>query len=120
MWGWPFARRRSRPTSFTIHNRRPVRLLLWLEPWAEEFTIPPGSTIDLVLSGTFEEPVDAPLELTSEHLVFFAPSGSFVRVLLDGIEQDSGSKDIQVPLSKPLHTRDFVHMVFDSFPEARA
>ena len=120
MWRWPFARRPSRPTTFTIHNRRQVPQLLWLEPWAEEFPIPPGGRLDLVLSGRFEEPVDAPLELTDDHLVFFAPGDSLVQVLLDGIEQDSTSKINPFPATGRLSTRDFVHMVFDQFPETRA
>jgi RimJ/RimL family protein N-acetyltransferase len=119
MWLRDLMRRKSRPASFTFHNRRAVELRLWLEPWAEEFILPPAGRVDLVLTGKFEEPAEAPIELTDEHLVFFAPGGSYVQVLVDGVEQKSGGTSIQVPHSGRLSTRDIVHLVFDGFPEAR-
>jgi RimJ/RimL family protein N-acetyltransferase len=109
----------ARPTTFSFENRSSQPLLFWLEPWADEFTVPPGGQLELVLTGSFERPAEAPFEWTDEHLVFFAPGGSLVEVRLDGVPQDSGSSEMQVPNSGSLGTRGFVHAVFDNYPEAR-
>src|SRR5688500_11118539 len=103
-WRWPFGWGRLRPTTFTIHNNRAAELRLWLEPWAVEQVVPSGSRLDLMLTGKFEEPADAPLEVTDEHIVFFAPSKSRLRLFLDGEEEDWGLADVEVPDTGQLGT----------------
>gem|GEM_PF-132012 len=102
-----------------MQNRREVNLSLWVEPWAEEHVVPPGSEIELILSGAFEQPADAPFELTDEYLAFFAPARSCLRVRIDGVEQECASAQLAVPDTEGLGTRGFVHLAFDGFPEAR-
>jgi RimJ/RimL family protein N-acetyltransferase len=116
MWRW--LGRFRRPARFTLFNRASVPLRLWLEPWAEEVVVPLGSRADLVLTGAFSRSADAPFEFTGEQLIFYAPGGSSLIILIDGEEQYRSYA--VVPYSRKLGTRDFVHLVFDGFPEARA
>ena len=119
-WRWPWTRWSSRPTTFSIRNDRAVELRLWLEPWGVEHAVPPGCRLDLVLTGKFEVPAHMPLEVTDEHIVFFAPGRSRLSLFLDGVEEDWGLSDLEVPDSGALGTQGLVHMLFDGFPEARA
>ena len=130
MWPWrrprPVASRpepgsspEARPTRFSVQNRREMNLKLWVEPWAEEHVVPPGSEIELILSGAFEQPVDAPFEVTDEYLAFFAPGGSCLQVRIDGVEQECVSAELAVPDTEGIGTRGFVHLAFDGFPAAR-
>lgn len=115
MWRWLGKLRR--PTRFTFFNRGPTPLPLWLEPWAEEVTVPVGSRADLLLTGAFRRPADAPFERAGEGFAFFAPGGSSLKVLIDG-DQRYESYAV-VPFSRSLTTHDFVHLVFDGSPDAR-
>jgi RimJ/RimL family protein N-acetyltransferase len=111
-------RRRSERT-FTIHNGRSADLLLWIEPWAEEYAAPPGGRIDLRVVGAGASDAEAPLELSDHNLCFYAPGGTRVEVLLDGVSQQSASAELAVPQSGRLSTRDFVGLVFTNVPETR-
>ena len=120
MWRWRSSRRGAGLTTLTFYNLRSTELRLWLEPWAEEFGVPVASRVDLILIGLREEPAEAPFEWHEDgRLTFFAPGGSRVRVLIDGIEHDSGSAEISVPASAALGTRGFIGTVFGDFPQMR-
>jgi RimJ/RimL family protein N-acetyltransferase len=105
--------------TFTVHNSRSTDLLLWLEPWCEEFRVPAGRRLDLVLEGRFARPLDAPFELNETHLAFFAPGGSRVRVLIDGELQPSGSSQAAVPSTGKIGTRALTGVLFSDYPEGR-
>lgn len=113
-----FGRRRKGFGTLTFHNGRQETLRLWLEPWAEEIEVGPGSRLDLMAEG-FAAGAEAEFEVTNEHLAFFAPGNSRVRVLVDGVMVDTGSASIETPDAGKLGTRGFVHTVFDNFPGAR-
>jgi RimJ/RimL family protein N-acetyltransferase len=112
-----FSRRSSR--ILTWQNRRRADLLLWLEPWAEEFVVPPGSRLALIVSGKNVAAAELSLDVSDKHLVFYAPGGSCVTVLIDGEVQDSGSIEIAVPGSAGISSRNFVEAAFDDFPKTR-
>jgi hypothetical protein len=97
----------------------PHRLLIWLEPWAEEFEVPPGSTADLHFIGGL--PGGHPVENVSEAegIVFWASAGQTVRVSIDGILQESGSTSVPVPEADHLSTRQFLDIVLGAEPAAR-
>lgn len=90
-------------------------LMLWLEPWAEEFTIPPRA--ELVLSADIDEPID--VEITGDGLVAYAGMGMRVRVEIGGVVHDSVSAELTVPDMGPLSTRGFIGTVFGDVPETR-
>lgn len=115
--GW-FGRRRTGFGTLTFHNGRRETLRLWLEPWAEEIEVGPGSRVDLATEG-FAAGAEAEFEVTNENLAFFAPARTRVRVLLDGAPVDTSSASIETPDAGRLGTRGFVHTVFDNFPETR-
>ena len=107
--------------TITFHNRRRDELRLWLEPWAEEIAVPPGSCVDLVVEGDGETEAadaEAPFEVSEEYLAFFAPGGALVHVFIDGIEQDTGTTQIRPPHT-PRGTRATMTALFGWLPEAR-
>ena len=104
--------------TLTFHNSRAETLRLWLEPWAEEIEVPPGSRVDLVAEG-LSKPATAEFDMTSENLAFYAPGDSRIRALVDGVQVDTGSVSITAPDAGALGTRGFVQTVFGNFPEAR-
>lgn len=116
----------SRPASpsdrtFTFHNSRGNDLRLWLEPWAEEVAVPPGSRVDLVLEGDGEAEAadaEAPFEVSEEYLALFAPGGALVHVFIDGVEQDTLTTQIRPPRA-PIGTRATMQALFGWVPEAR-
>ena len=120
IWRWLSRLGRPRLTTFTLHNCRSSQIEFWLEPWAAQFTLPSGSRLDLILTGSFRRPLEAPVELTEDEFVYFAPGGALVSVAIDGELQDSVSSTLQAPDAGELGTRDFVHLVFDRFPGARS
>ncbi len=89
-------------------------VLLWLEPWAEEFELPAKSSVVL------QTPVGQPagllesIEQTPDHIVIWA--SATVEVCIDGAIQDSASASISAPndLSKQM-----LEILFVNQPSAR-
>lgn len=97
-----------------LSNPGPLALFLWLEPWAEEFAVPAGSTIMLMSPGKAGEPIDD-VEWTPDHLVVWA-NGPTVEVLVDGVQQESGSASVPIPEGL---TRKMLNIAFANQPAAR-
>lgn len=97
---------------WSLSNPGRDALLVWLEPWADEFVVPARSTVSMrPASGlTLGE-----VEWTPDHLIVWA-SAPTVEVFIDGLLQDSGSATIPIPdgLSKGL-----LNIVFAGQPAAR-
>lgn len=81
---------------WSLSNPGPGELLLWLEPWAEEFVIAPRSTVVLKSFGGADEYALGEVEWTPDHLVIWARAQT-VQVVIDGEIQDSGSTAIPIP-----------------------
>jgi hypothetical protein len=99
-----------------LSNCRPSDLLLWLEPWCDEVTLPPRAELTLVIEGNGPAPE---IEQIEDHLVLYAGGGTRLRVYVNGIEQDTASSLIAVPDSPELSTRESVRLLFGGFPAAR-
>ncbi|QCB55356.1 hypothetical protein E5675_13560 [Sphingopyxis sp. PAMC25046] len=97
---------------WSLSNPGRDELLLWLEPWAEEFVIPARSTVAMRPSGG--RPLGE-VEWTPDHLIVWA-SAPTVEVFIDGLLQDSGSATIAVPEDL---TRGMLNVVFAGQPAAR-
>lgn len=100
---------------WSLSNPGPERLAVWLEPWAEEFEVPVRSTITMEWPAGSEESALGEFEWTRDHLIVWA-NVSTVRVLLDGVLQDTGSAVIPIPASL---TRAMLSIVFADQPTAR-
>ncbi len=97
---------------WSLSNLGRDELLVWLEPWAEEFVVPARSTITMrPPSGrAFGE-----VEWTPEHLVVWA-SAPTVEVFVDGVLLDSASAAISVPEGL---TKGMLNIVFAGQPATR-
>ena len=101
-----------------VSNAGPDELLVWLEPWAEEFGVAVRSTITLTVSGSSdkEEPIE--VESTPDHLVLWASAGQRVRIFIDGIPLETASAQMTVPGGNG-STRQFLTTLFAKEPAAR-
>lgn len=97
-----------------LSNPGPETLLVWLEPWAEEFEVPVRSTVTMKAAGDRESEIGE-IEWGQDHLVVWA-SGRTVEVFIDGALQESGSASIPAPegLNKAI-----LEIAFADQPSAR-
>lgn len=66
-------------------------MLLIIEPWAEQYWLTPGMSVDVVAvggvgKGAFE------VEYVDEGMIVYAWEGSVVSVLIDGVEAEPDSQ----------------------------
>ena len=61
-----FGRRAER--RFAWCNQTQSDLLIWLEPWAEEFRVKPGARVEVVISGKRALTDEIPVDVTPTHL----------------------------------------------------
>lgn len=96
----------------SLSNPGPNTLLVWLEPWAEEFVVPARSTVTMrpSIGCTLGE-----VEWTKDHLVIWA-NAKTVEVFIDGIPQKSCSAVIPRPDSM---TKEMLNIALSFQPSAR-
>jgi hypothetical protein len=102
---------------WALSNVGPQKLLVWLEPWAEEIEVPSGSTIALRVEGKESTPVE--IESTADHIVVWASAGQTARVYIDDREQESASASLPVPGGFEGSTKELLNMMFDGQLYAR-
>ncbi|WP_313442811.1 hypothetical protein [Novosphingobium sp.] len=100
---------------WSLSNPGPDELVVWLEPWAEEFVIPIQSNVALKASGDVGECGVGDIEWASDHVVVWA-NAKTIEVFIDGQRQDSASAIVAIPngLSK-----DMLSILFAGQPSAR-
>jgi hypothetical protein len=96
-------------------NPGPGTVLLWLEPWAEEFEIPARSTVILDSCSESQNQPFGQVEWTADHLVVWA-SAQTVAVSIDGVLQHSGSAVIPIPDGL---NEEMLRILFADQPAAR-
>ena len=97
---------------WSLSNPGRDELLVWLEPWAEEFVVPARSTVAMKpCSGRALGEV----EWTPDHLIVCASAPS-VEVFVDGVLQDTASAAIFV---REGLTKGMLNIVFAGRPGAR-
>jgi hypothetical protein len=101
---------------WSLSNPGPDRLLVWLEPWAEEFEVPARSTIALSVSIEAQGSVLDEVEWTANYLVLWASAPGTVEVFVDGALQKSASALIPSPEGM---TKQMLNVVFADQPAAR-
>ena len=100
---------------WSLCNPGPETLLVWLEPWCEEFEVPVRSTITMKPSGDAHEPALGEVEWGPDNLVIWA-TGPTVAVFIDNVLQDSGSAEIPIPDGL---TKQMLNIAFAGQPAAR-
>lgn len=109
----------GRQATISLCNAGEDQLLVWLEPWCDEFLLSPRGELRLEVDSDHETEVEPELEISEHRLTVFAAGNTRIRVLIDGEEQESGSASITAPDFGLLSSKGFVDLVFGSFPEAR-
>lgn len=95
-------------------NPGPDVLLVWLEPWCDEFEVPVRSTITLKTSGAAERGLGE-IEWSPDNLIVWA-AGPTVTVYIDDMLQESGSANIPIPDGL---TKGMLNVIFADQPTAR-
>jgi hypothetical protein len=100
---------------WSLSNPGPDELVVWLEPWAEEFVVPARSTIAVRASGGPEPSEVGEIEWVSDHVVIWA-TAKMVEVYIDDELQDTASAIVSLPdgLSKGM-----LNVMFKGHPSAR-
>jgi hypothetical protein len=101
---------------WAVTNVGPDKLLVWLEPWAEEFEVPVRSTIALSFNSA---DAPAPMDITPERIVVWLSGGQTARVFIDDVFQDSASASMPVPDVFEGSTKHLLTLMFENHPEAR-
>lgn len=84
------------PWTWTLSNAGNQSVVLLLEPWAEEFELPPRSTVSLDFSAEGALVTPGSIERTADYLILWIERGT-VAVEIDGIRQQTGAAVIPIP-----------------------
>lgn len=101
---------------WSVSNPGPEELLLWLEPWAEEFRVPIRSTVVMSSPAAGEAAPLGEVEWTPDHLVVWANQPGTLEVYINGALQASSSATVPIPASM---TKPMLQVVFGNQPAAR-
>jgi hypothetical protein len=100
---------------WAMSNAGSTKVLLWLEPWADEVEVPVGGTATLRILNASNQFDSLDVEETGEHVVIWAADGDCLEVYIDGVLQPTGSASIPVPEGL---TKNLLGVVFANQPEA--
>lgn len=100
-------------------NAGSLPLVVWLEPWAQEFALPPRSIIVLRCFADGGRNSMPDLEAANGIMTVWGQGGSRIAVFIDEVDQNSFSSRHAAPALDGLTTRGFVELVFDGRPETR-
>lgn len=100
---------------WSLSNAGPDELVVWLEPWAEEFLVPTRSAIALRALGGAEPSYVGEIEWVLDHVTIWA-TATIVEVYIDNVLQDTASAIVPLPdgLSKGM-----LNVMFGGQPTAR-
>jgi hypothetical protein len=97
--------------SLTVRNVRAVEITFHLEPWGEEYLMPPGAAFQIVARGP--EGGSLEVEMGDEDIIAYGWSGSVVSLFQDGDELGGGWERPPVPATPPsMSVASFLRTVF--------
>ena len=105
----------ERDSHWSLSNPGPNKLLIWLEPWGEEFEVPARSTVAVAVTNESEKGAVDEVEWTPDHLILWAGAGT-MKIFIDGVLQESASAVVPIPDSM---TKQMLGIVFANQPAAR-
>jgi hypothetical protein len=79
---------------YTFQNRTSTPIIVIVEPWAEEFSVPSGSVLSLEITSTEFGPLETTLD--DKYSTIWLWGGCRVAVSLDGKDQTQPSLSIPV------------------------
>jgi len=97
---------------WAISNTQSCDLLVWLEPWAEEFSVPYRSRILFEINSPASQNNFPEVEVEKEWIVVWANGGDLIRVSIDNVFQHSSSAEIVVPDIPNLSPKQFLQTAF--------
>lgn len=75
--------------SLRIRNSRVISLAFYLEPWGEEYLIPPDATFEVIARGPQGDCLE--VEYADDHITVYGWSGSVVSLFHKGVELGPGN-----------------------------
>lgn len=91
----------------SITNTGPAPLPVWIEPWAEEFQIPPGSEAVFIAESSCEGRLEV---LEEGQISVFAWSGANMTIEIEGITVWASYASVP-PLPSGMSVRQFLDVV---------
>ena len=93
--------RKEYTTSLRVCNAHALPITLYLEPWGEQYTMPPAATFLVVARGPEGDALE--IECAAEHIVVYGWPGSVVTLFHAGKEVGAGAAErAPVPLTPHL------------------
>ena len=80
---------------YTFENTTSAHIVLIIEPWAEEFSVPSGSVLEIEISSTEVGPLET--VLSDKYFVVWLWGGCRAAVSLDGEDQPRPGLSIPAP-----------------------
>jgi hypothetical protein len=104
-----------------VSNISAGELLLWLEPWAEEYAVSSRSTLTLKIINPNSDAASVDVEDTGARLVVWAKAGETVEICIDGSVQNSefASVKLSFPETPGKSMKELLDILFSQHPEAR-
>jgi hypothetical protein len=107
------------PLIVSLCNAGGADLHVWVEPWCDEVVLASRSELALHVESGDAVDWEPQFEVTQEGLTVWGAGNTSIRLLVDGVEQDTGSASLMAPDFGAMGSRGFVEVVFGNFPEAR-
>ena len=85
----------ERNLTVQFRNKNDTSILVVLEPWAEEFEVPPGSVLAIKITHAREGMLDT--EYSPQQITVWLWGGCRAGVFLDGKDQERHSLSIPAP-----------------------
>lgn len=82
-------RRTKGKVTLRLTNSSEVAKIIVLEPWAGEYTLPPGKSYEIVASGDLQDPLE--IEMINDDIVIYSfdSAGAMLTIYSDGKELKS-------------------------------
>jgi len=102
-----------------ISNGGRADLIVWLEPWAEEFEVPGRSTLTVHVACSDGTDPEMDVQQVEGRIVIWSESGQLLQFFLDGVALKSASATLEFPKLPGPGMKDLMTMLFEGHPQAR-
>ena len=102
-----------------ISNNGEADLVVWLEPWAEEFEVRSRSTLTVNVTCSDATEPELDIEQVDGRIVIWSGSGQLLQFFMDGVALRTASATLEFPKLSGPGTKDLITILFKGHPQAR-
>ena len=102
-----------------VSNSGEADLIVWLEPWAEEFEVQNRSTLTVQVTCSDGTDPELDIEIADGRIIIWSGSGQLLQFCLDGVALRTASATIEFPKLPGPGMKDLMTILFKGHPQAR-